>query len=396
MRVLRRLPALLGAGLLAFCWAHLCWNATVGRLVPALHLRLTMPAGSQDQAPPALSWTNVLDGSVQLFAARQVGLFTPIYEKSVRWKNQAYYSLLGASATPIVLVGPGGQLVETRYAREYCTRQAAAFAAGADASARRIRALQDAAEARGQVFVYLLTPSKPAVYPGTMPRDYPCDAAPADRDAKLPLWRAALRRAGVHVADAAGAVYAARDSYAVGLFPKGGTHWNALGAALGAQALVAAVDAQKTLLTPFTFDVRTSTRPEGTDRDLLDILNLMHRDASYPVPVITARPAGPPGACTPATIAEVAGSFVFELDDVLVHAPCPPRVSVWWYWKDQHFLFPPGISVPLPVDADERRRDLARAQILVVEENEQLLPDTAHVRDLMREMLPEAAFREER
>ena len=388
LALLRSLPALLGAGLLVFCWAHLAWNASIGGLFPRLHLRLTMPAGMASQAPPVLSWRNVLDGAYQRVAAERIGRFSPIYEKSIRWKNQVYYSLLGTSATPTILIGPGHQLVETSYVREYCSRSAVAFAAVADREAQRIRALQDSAAARGQVFVYLLTPSKPAVYPAVIPKDYPCDAPLADREAKLPLWRAALHRAGVHVADAAAAVYAARDSSPVGLFPSGGTHWNQLGAALGAQALIEAVNAQRPLLTSFTFDVSVSTSPEGTDRDLHDILNLMQRDPHYPVPVLTYRRAGPPGPCQSARIVEVARSFAFEVDDALTHAPCAPEISVWWYWDNTHFLFPPGVKHPFPVSAAERTEDLKSAPILVLEENEQVVPGPEHARKLMGELLP--------
>ena len=390
---LRRLPVLLGAGLLAFCWAYLGWNATVGSLVPGLHLRLTMPLGFKDQAPPVLSWRNILDGAYQRLAAERIGLFSPIYAKSVRWKNQAYFSLLGMSATPSVIVGPGQQLVEIVYVREYCTRNAAQFAAGADREAERIRALQDVVEARGQVFAYLLTPSKPAVYPSILPRDYSCPAPLADREAKLPLWRAALRRAGVHVADAAAAVYAARDKYPMGMFPKGGIHWNRLAAALGAQALIETVNAQRKLLTPFTFDVGTSMSPSASDRDLHDILNLMQRSVRYPVPVLTYHRAGPPGPCaTPAPrIVEVSGSFAFELDEALSHAPCAPEISLWWYWNNTHFLFPPGTTQKLPVDAAERTQDLRRAQIVVLEENESLLPGSEHGRRLIEALLPRTA-----
>ena len=391
LALLRSLPALLGASLLVLCWAHLAWNASIGSLFPGLYMQVTMPAGLAQQAPPVLSWANVLDGAYQRVAAGRVGTFSPIYEASIQWKNQIYYSLLGTSATSTILVGPKQQLVEVPYVQEYCSRNAVTVAAVADPEARRIRAMQDAVEARGQVFVYLLTPSKPAVYPSVIPKDYPCDALPADRDAKLPLWRAALHRAGVHVADAAGAVFAARDSDPLGLFPRGGIHWNQIGAALGAQALIEAVNAQRPLLTPFAFGVSTSTSPVGTDRDLYDILNLIERDPHYPVPVLTYRRAGPAGPCRPARIVEVAGSFVFEVNDVLMQAPCAPEISVWWYWDNTHFLFPPGLARHLPVNAAERTADLRSAQIVVLEENEQFVPGSEQMGKLAKELLPQTA-----
>jgi alginate O-acetyltransferase complex protein AlgJ len=390
--LLRRLPVLLGAGLLAFCWAFLGWNATAGSLDPALRLKVTFPYGFLDQAPPVLSWQALLDGTYQRLTANRIGTFSPIYHKAVRWKNQIYYSLLGMAGEPTLLIGPGHQLLETPYAHEYCTRDAAEFAARADREAQRIRALQDVIEARGQIFVYLLTPAKPGVYPDTIPPAYPCHAPLADREAKLPLWRAALHRAGVHVADAAAAVYAARASAPTRLFPQGGTHWNRLGAAIGAQALVSAINAQRKLIVPFTYGVTTSMTPSPSDRDLYMLLNLVERDPHYLVPVLTYQRAGPAGACPPpARITEISGSFVLELDFALTDAPCPPEVNLWFYWDVKHFHFPLRAGATLAVNPAERAEDLRTAQVVVLEENEMLLPGTSHAQHLMDALLPRTA-----
>lgn len=390
--LLRRLPALLGAGLLAYCWAFLAWNAAAGSLDPALRLKLRFPFGFVEQAPPALSWSTLLDGSYQKLTANRIGTFSPIYEKAVRWKNQIYYSLFGISGEPTILIGPGHQLLETNYVHEYCTRDAAALAARVDQDAQRIRTLQDVIEARGQVFVYLLTPAKPGVYPDTIPPAYPCRASLADREAKLPLWRAALHRAGIHVADAAAAVYAARESAPMRLFPQGGTHWNRLGAAIGAQTLVVAINAQRKLMTPFTFSVTEAMTPDVNDRDLYTILNLMQRDIRYPVPVLGYQRAEPAGACPPpARITEVTGSFGFEVNYALMEAPCPPKISMWFYWESKHFTFPPRPGDTLAVNPAERTEDLRAAQVIVLEENEMLLPGTPHAQLLMEALLPRTA-----
>ena len=132
--------------------------------------------------------------------------------------------------------------------------------------------MQDFFEARGKTFLYLITPSKPAVYPGHRAgRLRVSGDGTQDRRDKLPVWDGILDRAGVHYADTArprrprarrlirSACFRAAAST--------GTVWPAPSSA--AQAVTEAVNRLhgSALLTPFTISWKRSFTPEQSDLD---------------------------------------------------------------------------------------------------------------------------------
>jgi hypothetical protein len=252
-------------------------------------------------------------------------------------------------------------------------------------AAAGLRALQDRFAAHGQEFLYLITPSKVSENPWIIPPGYPCPHG-ADAPARRLAWTAALDQAGVHYVDATRPLRQARDRYKVPMFPRGGTHWDALGGALAAQALTGAADAHGGRLTPFTFSVAVGWRPTGDDRDLYDMLNLVAPDDRYPVPQLAYQSA-PPAPCRPQRIAQVAGSFVFRLNESLMAVACPPEIHLYWYWDQRAFVYPNGSRVKVPMDAARRTDDLLRwADLVILEENEATIPSSPHGNALLRLM----------
>ncbi len=383
---LARLPVLIGGLILLIPWFYLTWNTTVGELVPRIRFRTKQTvAGVVQDAAPDLSLHALVTGSYQRSVSLAVGMLSPVFKPAVHWKNQLYYTLLGTSGTDKVIVGPGRQLLQIPYLREYCARDLAAFRPQAEAWAADLRKLQDAVEARGQTFLYLVTPSKVAQNPEVLPPGYACPATPEARAGKLPLYAELLRRHGVHFVDSASLMPAARERFGIGMFPRGGIHWNALGSAVATQAVIAAINAQGRAppLTTFDFTWEVSYKPSGSDRDLLDIMNLPYPDAHYPVPVLTLRSTPPPGACRPVRIAEVGGSFLAEIDETMTRLACAPDITYWFYWDHRRIRYAAGRSHSGEAEAEARRRSLAEADIILLEENEAGLPATDHARALM-------------
>ncbi len=374
-------PAAIGALLLFVPWFFFAWNITVAQLFPKLEFRTNKTlAGVIRDAGPQLSFANLASYKYQTYVSRAVGEMSPVYKPAIRWKNQLYYSGFGMSGMPAVIVGRGEQLYQPEYLQEFCSRNSGTYIPKAKAWAAKIRAMQDFFESRGKIFLYVITPSKPAVYPKVVPAGYSCRSSEQDRRDKLPIWDGILDRAGVHHADTASLVAHARDAYPISMFPRGGVHWNRLAASLGAQAVTDAINRLhgSPLLTPFTISWERSFTPEQSDRDLLDILNLMYPDKHYEVPVVTIH-SQPPADCHPTRITEVAGSFLFLLNDALAQAACPPEISNWFYWDMKHFRYPGGTSRPLPVDAAERRDALlTNLDVMIYEENEAVTPEAAH------------------
>jgi alginate O-acetyltransferase complex protein AlgJ len=391
-RWLFRLPVLAGAGLLAFCAFQIAWNATVGERWPLLAFHLKYPPGYVAGAGTPLTWANLLNDSYQKDAAQRLGIQSMLYRSAVRWKHQAYWSLLGMSGVSTILVGKDGELIETAYSEEYCRRDPAEMHAAALPWAERIRALQDAFNARGQMFLYVMTPSKLALHPDYLPDDFPCPGH-AHANEKLAIYRDALRHAGVHFVDGPALMREELGHYALDLYPVGGIHWDMIGAALAAQAVVGALDQQGAHLAPFTFTVTPTYNGGEWDRDLAEILNLMY-PVRYLLPELTysSHAASP---CQRHRIVEDAGSFIFQINDALAQIDCAPEVRPYFYWTNYTLrAASDGRLHRQPENPEQRRTDfLDWADIVILEENEASLPNSAHANKLMEMMRPNAEAR---
>jgi len=361
-------------------WSVLSWNTLVGTVVPAASIRFrTDPFGVSVPPNPVLSLNAVLRGDFQREYAKLVGMRTPIYRTSVRLKNQLLYSAFNTTDLPTLLIGRKQYLYEWIYVLEYCGRDLTQFKPTAAAWAPRIRQLQDWYESRGKTFLYVITPSKAAAYPQYLPKGYVCSASEADRDGLLPAWRYALDSAGIHYVDTAQVIADAQGRYPVEMFPRGGTHWNTLGAALGTQAIIDAVDTLKsaTSLQPLVFTWQRSYKPLTPEDDLLKLLNLMWPDRHYEVPLLHY--ALPAASCRPVRVALVGGSFLHQIGEALLHSACPPQVEGWSYWKLFHITWPNGVTTLLPVNTTERDRYVLQdADIVILEENEALVARSNH------------------
>lgn len=359
-------------------WWCLSWNLTVGRLIPALHLQTSSAiAGAVAEAAPPLSLKAILSDSYQQWISRAVGRLPPMFAPAVRWKNQLYYTFMGTAGSNRVIVGRRGQLLELPYLVEYCSRDLDALRTKGEAWAAGIRKMQDYFDARGQRFLYLITPSKVAQNPEIIPEGYVCPARDSDRREKLKSYDEILTRHGVRFVDAASYLAAvSKDYYPMALFPRGGTHWNGLAAALAAQKVIAAVDAQQPepLFATLSFAWHVSYAPAGSDRDLLDLMNLPYPDAHYPVPELTYRSVSPSQGCHAVAMTEVGGSFMYGLNDILAKLDCPPKIAFWFYWNYYH------------VDPAVLRRSLLDAQVILFEENDSVAPGSSHGQLMMQEV----------
>lgn len=388
---LSRLPSAIGVTILLIPWFCLMWNITIGEIVPQLRFRTKHTvAGVIEEAAQNLSLEGVLSNRYQTYVSKRIGTLTPIYKPAIRWKNQFYYSLLGTSGTPSILIGQNGELFGANYIEEYCARDTAELRPKAEAWAARIAEVQRFFEARGKIFLYVNTPSKPAVYPEYLPTGYKCPATEEDRQHKLAVYRSILERYQIHYVDAATLIAQARGRYPIDLFPRGGIHWNMLGATLAAKAITEEVNRQSgsQRLTPFTFTWEISFEPKTSDKDLLEIMNLRWPDERYPVPVPTILSMAAKDPCRPTRITEVGGSFLFTINAVLQEVACPPVIHYWFYWDKKHFIFDQGpaktsIFDPsyreISGDAQSRSRELLTdLDVILFEENEAGTPVSEH------------------
>ena len=375
-------PVALGAAALLGCSLLLMANLIVKGVAGGQGIKLSPGlSGVVARERPALSGASLLDGSFQARLGRGLSADVPLYPAAVRLRNQVEYSVFGVSATPAVVVGRGRVLLERPYIDDYCSRDLAAFMPWGRRWARAIRAMQDAAERRGQRFLYVLTPSKVAQYPGDLPEGMPCLARAADRTGLVPAWLGLVRAAGVHVADTTAAIWAAHGAYPFKLYPKGGTHWNAVGAALGTRAVQRELDEMvgDRRFSPLEFSWTLSDHPEGVDVDLAMLMNLIWKPVHYQVPVVRLQALDAPPGCKGWSVAVVGGSFMHAIAETLSGAGCRPLVVEYEYWSAIRLAWEGGRLVSAgAVDERERAARLRDADLVIYEENEQVLGRDRH------------------
>ncbi len=331
--------------------------------------------------PETIPWSEaaILHGQTQSAIAHTIGAAMPLYQNAVRLRNQVLYSLLGVSPVASVLVGRDHELLELPYVEDWCSRSVAAWRPGAVAWAADIRRMQDIVEAHGHSFLYLLTPSKVAQNPSFVPRDYTCPAKPADQGGLVPEWVAMLRRAGVHVADTPAALAAARPAYPFALYPPGGTHWNAVGEAVGMEQVMAQLDRLRPDqgYAPFRFTWHMD-QPREQDVDLARLVNLFTRPWAVPVPAVTVTAAPPPAQCQPQSVVVVGGSFGHVVPTLQAAMACHPSVTEYEYWHITEVTFAEDKLRFHSVNPAQRDAAVLGADVLIYEENEELLrnPET--------------------
>ncbi len=304
----------------------------------------------------------------------------------VRIFNQVYYDLFSKSYinNGNIIIGKNRQLNTLSYISKYCNLKGVKF----DHSefkqwASELRELSEFFTRRGQHFVYLITPSKAAYFPEYIPDQFVCASRPVRPDYLLATEM--LRDVDIPYIDGSKIVLGAKGTFPVDLFPRGGIHWNMLGAVLVTRELLREIS--ENLKQPFPellFSYTTNNNPIGTDMDLLTLANLWRPDRDYPVPNIKIENVNQNIQHRPA-VAMVGGSFLHQIREVMIQSGFFSRINYFNYFKVFHTIYPGNVKLSVDENNLETYRDLLEADVVVVEENEQNLRSN-HVK-LLRETL---------
>jgi hypothetical protein len=218
---------------------------------------------------------------------------------------------------------------------------------------------------------------------------FPCNAPERDRREYLSHYGRMLKSAGIRFVDTASLVHSLRGRYEFELFPEGGTHWNMLGIAHAADAILARInDSTGKPFAPqlkWTFEV--TDRPTGIDTDLYDVVNLLFARPRYPTAKVDfAEPSCTAWPAADKKIAMVGGSFLFGLAQTLINPGCLRGLEGYNYL---HRGRRGGTDYRLLArrSSEEDLLQLRDADILILEENEQVLPGTRHSDALHRILL---------
>jgi len=369
------------------------WNLAAQTFAPKLQLNIgpRLRGVVETPAPVPFSLQTIVDGSWQKAAATKVSDAFPLRPLLIRLNNQIRFKMFGAYGAPGIVNGDNGQLIEEGYLKEYCARNLVTFEQKARAWIPKLKEIQDFYESRGQIFIYLATPSKAAHLPEYfVHRISSCASSGRDRSEMLPTYDRLLTEANIHFVDAARLTHQLKGKYDIELFPVGGVHWNALGVANAANAILTEINAQaKRPVAPklaWTYEI--TNKASGTDRDLVDLINVLVPNVRYPTPKVNfdrSRPCDDFPASS-MRVALIGGSFIHDLARTLINAGCLSRLETYDYlynfvnagkdYKTVKRKLGAGDILPL--------RD---ADIVILEENEAALPGTGHSVEFHRVLL---------
>ncbi|WP_159726685.1 alginate O-acetyltransferase [Methylosinus sp. Ce-a6] len=395
-----RLPIFAAAGAVSFFFLASLWNYAVERDHPKWRLRSAQPlAGVARPAPTELSLEKILSGETQKSFSSNLAQSLPVFPFAVRARNQLLYSLFGVSGAPGLVVGRGEQLFERFYIDEFCRRGAPPDGTALARWAQRVAENEAAAHARGKGFAYLISPSKASQYPQYFPAGTKCPALARGTIDKLAPYRAALDARGLRFVDSPALLEARKKDYEIDFFPRGGTHWNLLGAALATREATRLIG-EEAGLGRFDFDWRRGDVAEGTDRDLLDLLNLLWPDPHYPVAAIVRAPGAERRCERAPRLLALGGSFMREIIVALAAAPCPPQIDYWFSMRLANDDFDliryrtepgeTGNGERRPADLSELRASAEAADAILLEENEANIGTLSQVENLWRALHPAA------
>ena len=287
-----------------------------------------------------------------------------------------------------LVIGREGELYELAYVRDYCGAAPTVPPAQLRTLGKDLKRLQAALARGGTAFTVLITPSKAAVYPGDIPAAYRAQRKDGPRNYDGLVQ--ALRDAGVPFVDGHQIMRRAQTSAPVPLFCRGGTHWNRLGAALTLRSMLDAIRATaKNPPAPLVLNqIRVDDRPEPEDKDLAELLNVLHSDWRYPTPHVNVRATPDSHDSRKPSALFVGGSFNWSLLSLLDEARCFRQIDFYYYYRVSHVSYPKGRSAPADPSQLDWQHDVVGRDLVVLEINEAaIVPGDSHYAAFVRDAL---------
>lgn len=203
-------------------------------------------------------------------------------EMMIRLNNGLGYRV-GRSFNPHVVIGENSTLYDANYIRSWCaTEVSPSFESRIQVQAQTIAQIRDLVEASGRIFMLVISPGKPAIYPENI-AEY-CQPNPLARG--IVRLEKVLQDNNVAFFDGDQILLKAKSSQTFPLFGRDGLHWNRLGASILVQKMTDLLETklQKPVRHLSVMGIATDNKPEAGDEDLGDLLNLSFKLRPYPSP----------------------------------------------------------------------------------------------------------------
>ncbi len=289
-------------------------------------------------APTAGTW---MDGSWQQTFERWYEPRLAMREPLVRMANQLYYSLFRKSYmyNGYVIIGEQKEFYELCYIEDACNFPKLPGTVDDATAVRRLAEVGRRFQSRGKAFAVLLVPHKAEMVPEQIPNRY-CPH-PGRSQRRLQLL-SALRQAGLTVIDPEQDILSLAESTGLPAYPRGGTHWSAVGAYAAARSLTNEISRQ--LHQPLQAEQVTRfdlhARPFGEDADLVSLANLAFPPLDYQAPRLAFPETADKRPLNPRRLVIVGDSFTYSLAEVLEQQRVFSRMTHYFYYSLGRYEYP--------------------------------------------------------
>jgi len=297
----------------------------------------------------------------------------------VRFSNQLYFDVLERSFmdSSSIIVGKQGQLYQTPYLFDYTFQRPES-----DFELREFVELLERAQKllaeRGQMFLYMTTPSKAVWHWETLPDFFQTHSQPGPRSYQL--LKPLLAESDVHWLDAAQLTGQTSDDPRDPAFPKGGIHWSDSRAFLATQELVRMLnhDYHRELPVPVAQRIEYRNKnAKGVDADLARLLFVYFPPVDYPHTRV--HPAAGEGVEGRKAV-YVGSSFSEPVADYLRECDVFAAVDYYFYYRLEKN------RQPFDAATIDWEHDILQADAIIVESNESALPGQ-HVIDFLNDLI---------
>lgn len=239
--------------------------------------------------------------------------------------------------------------------------------------ANKIQELNNFFQKHGKTFVYVITPSKAEYMPEAIPKRYHCHHRGIDPHTKEMVKL--LKQRKIPYVNGAEMMVKATRHYGISMFPKGGTHWNLLGATLGANAIIDTINQEGHVhLNPihFTYYMRTVKQRTSydSDADLLHIIKLLHPNLNYHVPNVNYIDIKPN---KPVTVTFIGGSFLDNIAKVFMENSTFSKIRYYFYLIGRKTIYEigkkPVVTPKVNLSSPTLLKTILSSDVILLEEN---------------------------
>lgn len=338
------------------------------------------PGDGENVYYPGLDFAHIQSHDLQKYVEKLIENKVLGRDNFIHAHNQLYYSLFRKTfaLSNTLVIGKHHQLFQFSYINAYCNEQAFSHSAQV-AWVKKIKEISNFFEKKGIIFLYLITPSKAEYMPSAIPKRFHCKNVGISQ--RLLDLETILKAYHVRYVNGATMMVDATKKYKTSMFPKGGTHWNDLGASIAANKVIAAINQSHRVHIPkinftYKFAKVEDRKSLDADDDLLRLMGLLKPDLSYIVPKVNFIKNNI--KIKPVIVTVIGGSFIENLANVFMPNNSFAKITHYFYYDLQKRVYKdrnPEYSFSVNVDpaTSSELKEILSSNVIILEENSSLL-----------------------